>query len=210
MSRPDTLETIEAIDWQAAKERLASRAGAFGADADRSPEEARRIMTARRAELARLPPRPRHAERVDLVVFILSGERISVGAEFVRTVARLGSLTPVPFGPAALAGISNFHGRLLTVWDLTKLLSLATGHAGASSWMLVLGRGRDELAVLADEVLGIEAFERSEIGPLLDGPGVRASELFDGFVQRSSMLVLNGGAALSDERLGWAEGKGRP
>lgn len=64
----------------------------------------------------------------------------------------------VPRAPAAVTGVMNLRGRVVTVVDLRPVLgeTEATGRAGK---LLLLDRGRRDLALGVSEVEGIELLE---------------------------------------------------
>lgn len=184
------------IDWQTVRERLDRRS-----DASVAVEERERAVLAERARiLARVPAAaPDAGDVLDVVVLALGRERFAIESRFVREIVRLSEITPVPGAPEALAGVTNLRGEILGVFDLAKLFGLPAGAPGDLARLLVLGRDRTELGVLADAIC--------------EGAALRADELRDAQtaaiddavplrgVTRDGLQVLDGESLLQDARL---------
>ncbi|MGZ3460923.1 MAG: chemotaxis protein CheW [Archangium sp.] len=80
--------------------------------------------------------------------------------------------TRVPRAPAAVAGVMNLRGRVVTVVELRQLLGLPDGPTPAGRVML-LERGRRDLGLLVTDVDGIEEVERVSTAPGKAVPAVR-------------------------------------
>ena len=91
-----------------------------------------------------------------------------------------GTFTRVPRAPAAVKGVINLRGRVVTVVELAALLGVATV-PGAQ--LLLLDRGRRELGLLVANVEGIEALEK--FAP----PPARASSAVKGVARLGAQAV---------------------
>lgn len=80
--------------------------------------------------------------------------------------------TRVPRAPAAITGVMNLRGRVVTVVELRQLLGLPEG-ATPSSRVVLLDRGRRDLGLLVTDVDGIEAVERVSTAPGKLTPAIR-------------------------------------
>lgn len=73
--------------------------------------------------------------------------------------------TRVPRSPSAVRGIINLRGRVVTVVDLRPVLGMGEALSPAAK-LLLLDRGRRDLALGVAEVEGIEQLDRvSSAGP---------------------------------------------
>lgn len=80
--------------------------------------------------------------------------------------------TRVPRAPAAVAGVMNLRGRVVTVVELRQLLGLPDGPTPPGR-VVLLDRGRRDLGLLVTDVDGIEAVERVMTAPGKAVPAVR-------------------------------------
>ena len=93
-----------------------------------SAEETRRILQIRALALAKEPPVEEAAdEDLEVLEFTLAYERYAMESRYVRQVAPLESLTPLPCTPAFVLGIVNLRGALYPVIDLRKFFELPCG-----------------------------------------------------------------------------------
>ncbi len=65
----------------------------------------------------------------------------------VLEVADFETLCRVPRAPPAIHGVTNLHGRVVTVVDLGPLVGAAPRTAGAGDKLIVLARGAGDLAL---------------------------------------------------------------
>lgn len=189
------------VDWKKLYERL-ERAKV---EADRwvspDPERSRSILDERARELAQRPSATfAPAEEVAELMFFTAGrEHFAIGLAWAIAVARIGAIEPVPDAPLVFRGIANHRGKALAVIDLGALLS-GTPTDSASTYVLVLGLRRPEIAVavdLVDEVtrVPVTRIDRTTM-PAWRDRAKFASGLIDG-----RRLVLDGQLLLEDPRL---------
>lgn len=84
-------------------------------------------------------------------------ERFAVQLAQVRTVVMPRPLSRVPRAPAAMLGIMNLRGRVVSVVDLAMLLGQPGGKPPGK--VLLIDRGRTELGLAVGEVTGIAPLE---------------------------------------------------
>lgn len=102
---------------------------------------------------------------VQHVVFLLEATRYALPLAAVReVVVQPDGLVRVPRAPSAVLGVVNLRGRVVTVVDFARLLELPRpSHPPAK--LVLLDRGRRDLALSVTEVEGIEAIERVSNAP---------------------------------------------
>jgi purine-binding chemotaxis protein CheW len=99
------------------------------------------------------------------VIFRLEKERYALPLAAIREVVLPPeSFSRVPRAPAAVFGIMNLRGRVVTVVELRQLLSLA-GPGAAPQKIVLLDRGRRDLGLLVTDVDGIESIEKVSVAP---------------------------------------------
>lgn len=185
-------------DWDEVKSRLAN---ARLEDAlELSPARARELM-ARRARALSLPARRFDDERgAEFLVFSLAKERYAIEARFVREVAKLIDLTPVPGTPEFLAGVTNLRGEILVVVDLRRFLGLSQSGLADLSRLIVLGTDCAEFGILADEAHSVSSIDDDS---LMEPPGSVTGigrEFLKG-VTKDMLIVLDGHGLLRAPRL---------
>ncbi|ABC80969.1 chemotaxis protein CheW [Anaeromyxobacter dehalogenans] len=188
------------IDWKDLEERLARAAAALGSGARPSGEAARAALQARARALAAPPPAPRPAGARPVLAFRLGGERYALETGVVREVARPPRLARLPGAPAFVAGLANLRGELVDVLDVREYLGAPPAPAGERTRLLVLGGERAELALLADEVDGLDELVPGDLLPAPAAPRRARPEYVLG-VTAAGLALLDGAALLRDPRL---------
>ena len=124
----------------------------------------------------------------------LGSERYSIPVGAVLEVAEMGSVTPVPGGPASLLGVRNLRGAVLPVLDLASLVGLSPDRPPQS---IVVVEHAGRRAGLAVEAL----IDVAPLPAVLDGAranGLRGRALLDG----SLVGALDVGALLDGVQAG--------
>jgi purine-binding chemotaxis protein CheW len=86
-----------------------------------------------------------------LLVAIIAGERVAICASEVESVVEIEAITPVPRGPAHLAGLAALRSRVVTVIDCRVSLELGAGEAWSREAIVVEADGHP-YALLVDTV----------------------------------------------------------
>jgi purine-binding chemotaxis protein CheW len=163
-----------------------------------SRRETEKVLEERARALAQPPPAPEARGGLQLISFTLDGEQLALELDHVRAVGRTPPITPLPSAPGALAGVTNFRGEIVAVFDVGAWLG-GDRPVQARPYIVALGRGRIEFAILADSVEELlrtapEAIVRR---PWRAAPGEAAA--FGG-ITADALNVLDGAALLDDER----------
>jgi len=171
-----------------------------GRDPGPDPDPARAILEERARRLARpAAVESRRADLVELLFFELAGESCAIEAPAVRQVARLGEVTPVPGAPPALLGVTNLGGEILPVFDLRRITG-ASPSDGALARLIVLGDGRDDLAIAAGAVHEVRTLDRAAIVEAPPSLPAAARAVVLG-VTGEATVVLDAARLLGDPRL---------
>jgi len=118
-------------------------------------ERVEREILERRAR-ALAAPRAEGADAVkneDALVFHVRRATYAIGTEVVLGVRKLDKISPVPRGAGGIAGLAVVDGDIVQVVRLDSVGPVEGTHG---SLAVVLGRTRPELALLTDEVVGIQ------------------------------------------------------
>jgi purine-binding chemotaxis protein CheW len=162
------------------------------------PDAARTVLEERARLLARVPPEPpRAGEVLELVGFVLSGERYGIESRFVREVARLTRFTPVPGTPPFVLGVTNLRGEILGLFDLRHLLGIVAQGVTDLGRIVVLGEHRREFGLLADAASEVLYVPTASIAPTEAAWG----RAYVRGVSPDGLIVLSGEALLADPQL---------
>lgn len=166
-----------------------------------STEEIQRILQARALALAQAPALEAAAdEDIEAVEFTLAYERYALESSYIRQVASLESLTPLPCTPAFLLGIVNLRGTIFPVIDLRKLFELPERGLTDLNKIIVLQSGKILFGILADTVIGVCRIRLTRLQPSLPTlTGVRRNYLKG--ITPERLVVLDAEKLLADESI---------
>jgi purine-binding chemotaxis protein CheW len=209
------------FDWQGVQQRVAAAEVALAGLDETSPAVLEQVWARRAAQLAQVPVQDDEDERVELVLIQLGRELYGLEVQYIFDIKPVEQITRVPRVPEWVSGVVNLRGRIFSVLDLRRFFGLAQGDAGPAdsaglSYLVVVETPDMEVALLADDVLNVEAlparYVQEATGTVrgLRPEYVRGvTERRNGRAARSTatdddgdlLVVLDLPALLSDERL---------
>lgn len=168
-------------------------------------EESQKILRERARLLAREPEKRNAAEaQIEVVAFMLGGEKYALAAEHVREIDPLRDFTPVPCTPSFVLGLINVRSQILAVIDLRKFFELPEKGLTNLNKVIILRAPGIELGILADEILGMRWISLDALQSSLPTlTGIRAEYLRGVALEQndSRMIVLDAARILSDKRI---------
>jgi purine-binding chemotaxis protein CheW len=197
--------SVTPIDWDRIKQRLdAGREAVAGVP---SAERRQQILHERARALA-VDPQSALATgaRIEVLEFIVAGERHAIETTWVHEVHALKALTPLPGTPAHLAGITTAHGRVLAVIDLKPLFGLQAGVSDRQHQLIVLRDREMEFGLLAERLLGVDWLALADLQPPPPTVDSAHAEVLRG-VTPDRRVVLDGHKLLNQPRLVIDEGE---
>jgi len=189
------------IDWKEVQSRLAAAQASAIQNASPSAEEARKILKARAELLAREPPGVEiNGDPMELLEFRLAEEIYGIELAYVREVAPLKALTPVPGTPPFVLGIIGVRGQVFSVIDLKKFFELPESGLSDLNKVIVAQHNGMEFGILADAVIGIHSLPVREMQPPLPTlTGIRQEYLMG--ITPGGVVALDGAKLLADSSL---------
>lgn len=166
-----------------------------------SEEEKAAILRDRARKLA-VEARTEEAgdENLEIVQFMLSGERYGIESLYIREAYPLKEFTPIPCAPAFVLGVINVRGQVLSIVDIGRFFDLP--HRGITNLnrVIVLSSDSMEFGILADDILGVSLIPAKDIQESLPTlTGIRAEYLKG--VTKERVTVLDAAKILSDKNM---------
>ncbi len=195
------------IDWDAVHRRIETAVTALEQGGVSSPKEKREILKARAKILARETEKEESPkEYLEVIEFLLSGERYGVEASYVREVYPLRELAPIPGTPAFVLGITNVRGKILSAIDIKKLFDLPEKGLTELDKIIIIQASGMELGIHADVVIGMRSIALEEIQPPLPTlTGIRERYLKG--ITKEQVTILDAIKILSDKNIIISEGR---
>jgi purine-binding chemotaxis protein CheW len=165
------------------------------------PSAPRQILQDRTRALAREAQTAAATEEyLEVLEFSLAYERYGLETAYVREVYPLKEFTPLPCTPPFILGIINVRGQILSVIDLKRFFNLPDKGLSDLNKVIILRRGRLEVGILADAVIGVRPVPLPEVQappPTLEGV---SPDYLKGLT-REALIVLDAEKILADPKL---------
>jgi purine-binding chemotaxis protein CheW len=191
----------DATGLEELRSRLEASRAALERGFEPSEDEKQKILKTRAREFARETPAKAGAETwIEVVEFILAGERYGIEPAFIRDVFPLKTVTPVPFTPPFVVGITNIRGEVLSVIDLKRFFDLPDGGLTGLPKIIVLESKSMTFGILADTVNGTRSVPLDSIQPALPTLNDVRGKYLKG-VTNDRMAILDGKSILCDETI---------
>lgn len=124
---------------------------------------------------------------VQLVEFLLEGQRHALPMVAVERVAPVVEVTPLPGAPAAVLGAIDVGGRILAVFSLRRHLGLPDRALRLSDALLIARTSRRSVALLVDEVRDVRTAPGTTVDAAPIAPGLGTVQ---GLVRLDDGLLL--------------------
>jgi purine-binding chemotaxis protein CheW len=89
---------------------------------------------------------------LQVTTFRLGDRLLGIDIAAIREINRVGEMTPVPDAPAAVRGVINLRGDVVTVLDLRVMLDLDPAPLTLQSRWIILDAGTERVGLLVDRV----------------------------------------------------------
>jgi purine-binding chemotaxis protein CheW len=127
------------------------------------------------------------ATRVPTCLVVLGGEQFAIDVRHLREVMIVEKLTAVPGAPAFLRGLASLRGEVLAILDVAPVLGLPSCGVGLAGKALVIEPASGQVAIVVDEVLGLETFD--EIRPPEDTRPTEHAAFGMGWLERDGRPI---------------------
>ncbi len=115
--------------------------------------------TPEKPEVPESPENPESSETVEeyltpdlkACIFSVGGRRFSVDLDYLREIAEVTDIVPLPLSPSYIEGIAHVRGLAVPVMNLAALKGL-TEEEGDRRWLIVFEVGRDHFGVTVQEM----------------------------------------------------------
>lgn len=102
---------------------------------------------------------------MELIMFVVAGERWAVPVAAVERVFPMVAVAPLPGCPDVVLGAINVHGEIVPVFDPHCLLGAPAVVGRAEAQLLLVRTPRRLLALAVDEVVGVAEVPAVAVAP---------------------------------------------
>ena len=129
------------------------------------------------------------ASTVDVVEFVLGGERYALDIQFAREIVEMIQITPIPRAPPYISGVINLRGEITNIMNLNSLLGLPHQEIRDNQKIVVLvpeAAGGSNVGIIVDDVISVLQVAQTDIEHLGEGLSSDVSSFVKGIIKLKS------------------------
>jgi purine-binding chemotaxis protein CheW len=126
------------------------------------------------------------ASTVDVVEFVLGGERYALDIQLAREIVEMIPITPIPRAPPYISGVINLRGEITNIMNLNTLLGLPVQNTRENQKIIVLvpdAASGSNVGIIVDEVTSVLQVAESDIEHLGEGLSSEVSSFVKGIIK---------------------------
>ena len=129
---------------------------------------------------------------IQMVLFSLNGVLYGTDVHQVREIREVQSITPVPFAPVYIEGVTNLRGEVIPVINLRRRFGIEEKEGDEKSKvMMVVQKGDNKaVGVVVDSVMEVMDISKNEIESTSDILSTAYSDCILGVAKRGEELII--------------------
>ena len=123
---------------------------------------------------------------VEVVEFILGGERYALDIHLVREIVEMLQITPIPRAPSYISGVINLRGEITNIMNLNTLLGLTNQEVRDNQKIIVLvpeAVSGSNVGIIVDDVVGVLQIAEADVERLGEGLATEVSGFVKGIIK---------------------------
>ncbi len=129
-------------------------------------------------------------EEVQMLTFMLDNVSYGVNVHQVREVKNFEGVTPVPYAPSYVKGVTNLRGEIIPVIDLRKRFGFETKTCVDDAGIMVIVQDLHPIGVMVDSVMEVLTLPKKDIESNLDNLSTNRSEAVLGVAKHDKDLII--------------------
>ena len=127
-----------------------------------------------------------------VVLFSLNGVLYGADVHQVREIREVQSITPVPYAPIYIEGVTNLRGEVIPVINLRRRFGIEEKEGDEKSKIMMVVQGGDSKAVgiVVDSVMEVMDISKNEIESTSDILSTTDSDCVLGVAKRGEDLII--------------------
>ena len=94
-------------------------------------------------------------QELQILTFAIDNVAYGVGVHQVREVKKLEGITPVPYAPSYVRGITNLRGEVVPVIDLRRRFGISEKRENNNADIMIILQDKHPVGVLVDSVMEV-------------------------------------------------------
>jgi purine-binding chemotaxis protein CheW len=129
-------------------------------------------------------------EEMQMLTFSLDNVSYGVNVHQVREVKNFEGVTPVPYAPAYVKGVTNLRGEVIPVIDLRKRFGMAAGKNSDDTGIMVIVQDKHPIGVMVDSVMEVLTLQKKDIESNPDSLIADKSQAVIGVAKHEKDLII--------------------
>ncbi|AEX85150.1 chemotaxis protein CheW [Marinitoga sp. 1135] len=102
----------------------------------------------------------------EILSFEVVNQEFGIDVDYVEMVIEKEEITPVPNSRVFIEGVVNLRGRIVPVFDLTKILDLEVPEDIVFDSIIIMKHEKEEIGILVNKVNNVISFDDEELDVL--------------------------------------------
>jgi purine-binding chemotaxis protein CheW len=128
-------------------------------------------------------------EEMQMLTFSLDNVLYGVDVSQVREVKNYEAVTPVPYAPVYLRGVTNLRGEVIPVLDLRKRFGM-TNEKNENTNIMIIVQDKHPVGIMVDSVMEVLTLQKKEIESNSDSLIIDKSEAVLGVAKHDKDLII--------------------
>lgn len=129
-------------------------------------------------------------DEIQMLTFALDGVSYGVNVHQVREVKNFEGVTPVPYAPNYIRGVTNLRGEVVPVIDLRKRFGLPDRVGNGEMGIMVIVQGKHPIGVMVDAVMDVLTVSQKDIETKKEALTTERSEAMLGIAKHDKELII--------------------
>lgn len=129
-------------------------------------------------------------EEIQMLTFSLDNVFYGVNVHQVREVKNFEGVTPVPYAPNYVKGVTNLRGEVIPVIDLRKRFGILEEKGHESTGIMIIVQDKHPIGVMVDSVMEVLTLPKDDIETNRDSLIVDRSEAVLGVAKHEKDLII--------------------
>ena len=126
------------------------------------------------------------ASTVEVVEFVLGGERYALDIHLVREIVEMLQITPIPRAPPYISGVVNLRGEITNIMNLNTMLGLVNQEVRDNQKIIVLVPevvSGSNVGIIVDDVIRVLQVAEADVERLGEGLASEVSGFVKGIIK---------------------------
>lgn len=129
-------------------------------------------------------------EETQMLTFSLDNVSYGVNVHQVREVKNFEGVTPVPYAPAYVKGVTNLRGEIIPVIDLRKRFGMTARKGNDDNGIMVIVQDKHPIGVMVDSVMEVLTLPKKDIESNPDSLITDKSQAILGVAKYDKELII--------------------